>query len=79
VGLRSLERVARDVAMFPGEIADLTSSGFFRIARIYLPPNVRVEMGFGTGAVAIGGNRLVMDMVGYRRTTWSVDLRWSNW
>ena len=61
--LRGLERVAGNVAMLARQIAYLTSLGLGRVARWDFTTDVRVLMGKGGSAVAIGGDGLVVDVV----------------
>lgn len=60
---REAAGVGWDSAVLAGQITDLTIVRSGGVAGRLLGTVVRVEMGAGEGAVAVGGNRIVVDVV----------------
>ena len=58
-----LERCGRDIAVFAREITDLTLLGLRDLAWRGFATDGRVKVGEGAGAVAVGGDGLVVDVV----------------
>ena len=58
-----LEGTGGDIAELPCEVADLALFRLRRVARRGFTADSGVEVGKGTGAVAVGGDGLVVDVV----------------
>jgi len=63
MGLPGGEGAGHDFAMLAGQIAHLACLRLGRVAGRHLAADVGVKMGKGAGAVAVGGDGLVVDVV----------------
>ena len=67
IGVSGCERVGGDVAKFSTEIADLTGLRLTGVTNWIFTTDERIEMGKCLGAVAIGRDRLIMNVVDWAR------------
>ena len=57
------ERARGNFTVLPRQITDLARLRLRRIARRHLATHVRIQMSERTGAVAVGRNGLIMDVI----------------
>jgi hypothetical protein len=63
IDLRGGEGLVGGLTMLAGEVTDLAGSRESRVARRSLATDEGVDVGTSSSAVAVGGDRVVMDMV----------------